>query len=125
MPERLLTTAQNCVVVPRFEKDHPIFAQPCLRQGGHEEIGLTETPQHSSSGARGDTGSEQAGGGAVYGSIGATGHLMQSSDGKAPLRQVTIDLGNMEWKDRSRTRADASDPFDTVPKLGDTGGVWP
>ncbi len=86
MSQRLLATTQNGVVVPRFEEDHSILPQPCLRQGGHEQIRLTETPQDPATGTRGNAGSEQAGGGAVYGTIGTTGHFMESSDGKASLR---------------------------------------
>jgi len=119
----LFAAAENGVVIIGLEENNAILGQPGLRQCRRKQVDLAVAPQHLAPGSGGNPCREQTGGRSVYGSIGATGHLVQSAKCEPAARELRIDRGHAKRQDGPATRTGAADTFDLVSEFRDAGGV--
>ena len=96
MAQPLLGAGERCLVVTRFEINHPIRAEPSLGQRRRKQIWPRETPQHHAAGAGGDAGGKQGRSGSIDRRMAATGDLMHRPTRKATAAQMGIDRRDPE-----------------------------
>ena len=80
VPQTLLETDEDRLLIARLDIDHAIGDEPGLREGRGEQILPGDAPEHLAPQPRSDSGRKECRGGAVDRAIAATGHLMQSAE---------------------------------------------
>lgn len=86
MTDAFLKTCEHGFLVTGVDVDDTVRMKTHLSQGRREQILLGDAPQDLALGARGDSGGEQGGCGAVDGSIATSRHFVQRPERKAATR---------------------------------------
>lgn len=118
MPQPFLHAGESCLVVPRFDEDHPAGRQSGLFQPRREKILKRHAPEHLPGGAGGDPGGEAGGRRAVHRTVSASGDFMQAAERQPATGQLAVQRHNPERQHLVRTRTIAFEPRDARPQLG-------
>jgi len=91
MAQGFLAGPQHRLLLASLEIDEAVRCEPGLLQGGREEVGAGNAPQHLAFRPSGDACGEQGRGSAVHGAIAAAGHLMKGAEDQTAAGQALID----------------------------------
>ena len=112
MAQTFLKAGEDAGVVPRLDMDHPIGRQPRLRQGGSEEVGAGEAPQHRPGRPRRDPGGEQRRRRAVHRATALSPDLVQRRPRQPTARQMSVERGQTEGQRSCMAAVRNFDPAD-------------
>ena len=102
MAQPLLETGQSGLLVPGFDKDHPVRRKPSRFQTRREQILIAHTPEDLPLGARHDARCKRGGSSTIQRAIAGTGDLVQRSQRQSPTGQPCVHFRQPERQNPSR-----------------------
>lgn len=99
MPKGFLAGGKDRLLISRLQVDYPLRREARLEEGGGEEVGARDAPEHHSLGARGQACCEQSRGRAVDRAGTPTRDLMQGAERQAAAGKPVVERGHAEGQD--------------------------